>query len=71
MRDDRFKFDILPLWGDYSGVSIFLDRESNYKNSETGHTYRRIIVFALHRERSFYPISEENQRQDKLIAVAA
>ena len=71
MRDDRFKFDILPLWGDYSGVSIVLDRESNYKNSGTGHTYRRIIVFALHPERSLYPISEENQRQDKLVAVAA
>ena len=64
-------FDILPLWGEFKGVSIVLDHESNYKNADRGNTYRRIIVFVAHPQRIFYASPEENTTQEKLTTVAA
>ena len=49
-----FVFDVLPRWEEYKGVSIDLDCESNYRNAEKGHYYRRMIVFVVHPQRIFY-----------------
>lgn len=70
-RCPSFDFEVLPLWGKYKGVSIVLDHESNYRNAEPGHKYRRIIVFAVHPQRFFFTNPEESVMQDRLIAVAA
>ncbi len=66
-----FDFEVLPLWGEYKGVSIVLNHESNYRNAEPGHKYRRIIVFAVHPQRFFFTNPEESVMQDRLITVAA
>ena len=70
-QQQSFNFDVLPLWGDFKGVSIVLDHESNYKNAERENQYRRIIVFVAHPQRIFYASSEENTMQEKLTTVAA
>ena len=53
------------------GVKIILDRESNYRNAERGHKYRRTIVCVAHPQRIFYASPEESVMQDRLISVAA
>lgn len=70
-QEQSFNFDVLPLWGEFKGVSIVLDHESNYKNAERENMYRRIIVFVAHPQRIFYASSEENIMQEKLTTVAA
>lgn len=71
LQKQGYKFDLLPLWGEYDDIYIILDRESNYSNAQQGHRYRRIIVFVAHPQRFFYPKPEECARQDKLLAVAS
>ena len=71
VRQLSFQHDVLPLWGHYKGVSIFLDRECNYKNKEKGHHYRRIIVFVPHPQSIFYAKPAELTAQDRSMEVAA
>jgi len=71
LQEQAFKVDVLPLWGEYEGICIFLDCESNYSNAQQGHQHRRIIVFVAHPQRFLYPREGECARQDKLLAVAA
>jgi len=73
LQKQAYEVDLLALWGEYEGVCIILDRESNYSNAQQGHRYRRVIVFAKHPQRFFYFQKGEWDCaiQDKLLAVAA
>ena len=67
------KFDMLPLWDRFKGITLFLDREENYSNAQPGHIYRRIVLFSPHPQfLMLQPAgSEWNKMQDKLFQIAA
>ena len=71
LQEQAFKVDVLPLWGEYEGICIFLDCESNYSNAQQGHQYRRVTVLAIHPQRLFYSREGEPARQDKFLTVTA
>jgi hypothetical protein len=55
LRRPAARYTILPLWGDFKGVLLFLAYESNYGNADLRYTFRRAILFAAHPRRIFYP----------------
>jgi hypothetical protein len=70
-RQDR-KFTILPLWGPWEGVLLYLDHESNFNNHEEGHKFRRANVFPYHPQKLFYesPDSDVAIGQDLILLAA-
>ncbi len=70
-RQNR-KFTILPLWGPWEGVLLYLDHESNFNNHEEGHKFRRANVFPYHPQKLFFesPDSDVAVEQDLILSAA-
>ena len=45
---------ILPLWGQFSGVTMVLVQEDNFHNAEEGFRFRKAMLWATHPQRFFY-----------------
>ncbi|KIW25609.1 uncharacterized protein PV07_08775 [Cladophialophora immunda] len=73
MPGNANKFTALPLWGPFDGVTLFLAHESNYRNADLGHKFRRICLFVLHPQVFFYERkgSGIGELQDRIHIAAA
>lgn len=62
----------LPLWGDFTGVNLFLVYESNFDNAEEGFKFRKVMFFASHPQHMFYQPKGGPQlvRQDLVLEAA-
>lgn len=63
---------ILPLWGQFSGVTMNLVQEDNFHNAEQGFRFRKAMLWATHPQRLFYeqPRSPVTIRQDLVFKAA-
>jgi hypothetical protein len=70
---ETYRFEVLPLWGDFEGVVALLSYESNYRNADSRFTFRRLILLPCHPQAMFYqrPHSTTAIRQDKIMLAAA
>lgn len=44
---ETYRFEVLPLWGDFEGVVALLSYESNYRNADSRFTFRRPNTVAV------------------------
>ncbi|KAK1769649.1 hypothetical protein QBC33DRAFT_604725 [Phialemonium atrogriseum] len=66
-------FEVLPLWGEFEGVSLLLVFENSYRNKDLRFELWRIMLIAYHPQFMFYQ-SRNNDcatRQDKTMVAAA
>ena len=63
---------ILPLWGQFSSVTMNLVQEDNFHNAEQGFRFRKAMLWATHPQRLFYeqPRSPITIRQDLVLKAA-
>lgn len=72
LRNLKNQYTVLPLWGEFEGIFVFLSHKSNYGNTDPGYEFRRALFFATHPQRMFcetqgWPVT---QIQDRIIAAA-
>jgi len=46
--------ELLPLWADFEGITLFLAYEESYPNRDPKHVFRRIMLMASHHQHMFY-----------------
>ena len=73
LADPEVKITPLPLWGEYTGVILYLLREENFDNAQEGYNIRRLILSAHHPQRLFYEPANGSfaTQQEKTLAAAA
>ena len=66
------RFTVLPLWGPWQGVTLYLEHESNFDNREEGQHFRRVNIFVSHPQRLFFesPYSKISVQQDLNMSAA-
>jgi hypothetical protein len=73
VTDSKVQITPLPLWGDYTGVVLYLLHEDNFDNAQEGYTFRRAALSAYHPQRLFYDTANGAfvTLQEKIVAAAA
>lgn len=54
LLDPQVKSAPMPLWGEYSGIILFLLHEEIFQNAEQGHKFRRALIYARHPQNLFF-----------------
>ena len=70
---ETHSFELLPLWGDFDGITVLLSYESNYANRDVRFRFRRAMLMVTHPQRMFFERRQifRSIRQDKTMLAAS
>lgn len=67
---ETMKTTVIPLWGHFQGVFLFLLHEVNFQNHDERYMFRKVLLFAAHPQHMFYQRRGFDHIQDRILEAA-